>query len=92
MLKIAIPSTGHALLTFSVFEHCSLPAPLNGADAEVNDELVLNFEDEEEAVIYSDQLERLSVGLTDKMSRESLAISDIIAAIRGDKFVQSRND
>jgi hypothetical protein len=92
MLKIAIPSTGTAKLTFSSFERYGIPAPLSGADAEINDDLVLNFEDEEEAVTYSEQLEALSGELEDETSPQNLAINDMIMAIQNDPFVQSRND
>jgi len=89
MLQITVPSQGSAQLTFSTFERYGLPAPPNGVDAEINGNLVLKFEDEEEAIVFSEQLEDLSDGLNDKSSPQNLAIGDIIMAIRNDEFVQS---
>jgi len=89
MLRITVPSTGASQLTFSTFERYELPPPPNGADAEINNDLILKFEDEQEAIIYAEQLENLSNGLDDKSSPDNLAIGDIIMAIRNDEFVQS---
>ena len=89
MLRINIPSTGPSELTFSTFERFGLPAPPNGVNEEINDDVILNFEDEEEAITYAEQLENLSNGLNDKSSPQNLAIWDIIMAIRNDEFVQS---
>lgn len=74
---------------FSIFEEYQLPAPLSGVDAEVNGDLILNFEDEEEAVIYAAQLENLADELNDKSTPQYITISTIIMAIRNDEFVQS---
>ena len=87
MLRINIPSTGASQLSFTTFESYDLPAPPSGADAEINNDVILKFENEEEAVLYADQLEDLSNGLDDKSSPENLAIGDIIMAIRNDGFV-----
>ena len=89
MLRINIPSTGTSQLTFSAFERFGLPAPPNGVDEEINDDVILNFEDEEEAITYAEQLANLSNGLDDKSSPENLAIGDIITAIWNDEFVQN---
>ncbi len=91
MLLIAIPSS-NSDITFSTFERYELPAPPNGVDAEVNDDLILKFEDEEEAITYANQLEMLSNGLNDKSSPQYLAIGDMIMAIRNDKFVMNYNE
>ena len=89
MLRITVPSTGGSQLTFSTFERLELPSPPNGVDGEINDDLILLFDDEEEAITFAGQLENLSGGLDDKSSPEKLAIGDMIAAIRNDEFVQS---
>jgi hypothetical protein len=89
MLNITVPSATDSRLKFSTFERYGLPAPRNGVQAEVNDDLILRFEDEEDAFIYAGQLENLSLGLDDKSSPQNLAIGDMIMAIRGDQFVQS---
>lgn len=88
MLRIIVPSTGASGLTFQLFKDYELPAPVAGADAEINGDLILKFEDEEEAIVYAAQLENLSNQLDDKGSPENIAIGDVIMAIRADEFVQ----
>ena len=89
MLNITVPSDGSSQLTFTAFERYDLPTPPSGVDAEVNDNVILKFESEEEAVNYAGQLEDLSSELNNKSSIENIAINDIILAIRNDEFVQS---
>ena len=89
MLRITIDPNGPANLNFANFQHLELPGPIDGADEEINGDLVLKFEDEAEAVAYFEQLENLSVDLKDKSSDENLSIGEIIVAIRNDEFVQS---
>jgi len=89
MLRINVPSNTESNITFSAFEKFELPAPPQGVDAEINDDLVLQFEYEEEAIIYWDQLEDLLNQMDDKTTPQYLAISDIILAIKDDEFVQS---
>jgi hypothetical protein len=89
MLQISVPSTGPSQLTFSKFEQLDLPTPPNGVDAEINDDLILKFEDEEDAISYADELEDMSNGVNDKETPEYKAIADIIMAIRNDEFIQS---
>jgi hypothetical protein len=89
MLRITIPSGTESEISFSTFEQFELPQPPSGVDAEINNDLILKFEDEEEAIIYADQLENLADELDDKTTPQYLAINDIIIAIRADEFVQS---
>ncbi len=89
MLHITIPSGTGSNLSFSTFEQYQLPSPVNGVDAEINNDVILKFEDEEEAIIYAAQLENLSNELNDKSSPEYAAISTIIMAIKNDEFIQS---
>ncbi len=89
MLLITIPSNSVSNLNFSTFEHYGLPAPINGVDAEINNDLILKFEDEEEAIVYAEQLENLSNRLDDKSSPQNIAIGELIMAIRNDEFIQS---
>ncbi|MDF2433822.1 MAG: hypothetical protein JWP44_3453 [Mucilaginibacter sp.] len=89
MLRIVVPSNSNSNINFSTFEQYELPAPLDGADAEINNDLILKFEDEEEAITYADQLENLAAGLKDKSTPQYFAIGDIIMAIRNDEFIQS---
>jgi len=89
MLNITVSQNDDTNLTFSAFERYQLPAPPDGVDAEINDDLILKFDDEEEAIIYAGQLENLSNELNDKNTPQYVAISDIIMAIRNDEFVQN---
>jgi len=89
MLLINVSSAANSRLKFSDFERFGLPAPPSGADPEVNDDLILKFEDEEEAVVYAEQLENLSNGLNDKDTPQYAAINDIIMAINNNEFIKS---
>jgi hypothetical protein len=89
MLNITVPSNTHSGLNFSTFESYGLPAPPNGVDEEINNDVILKFEDEEEAIMYMEQLENLSNGLDNKTTQQYVAINDIIMTIRNDEFVQS---
>ncbi|HZY35173.1 MAG TPA: hypothetical protein VFE53_00915 [Mucilaginibacter sp.] len=88
MLNILVPSNGPSALTFSLFERYQIPAPVSGVEEEVNDDVILKFENEEEAIIYARQLENMADEINDKTTTQYLAINDIIAAIRDDDFVQ----
>jgi hypothetical protein len=85
MLRIAILSTA---ISAKVFEQDTLPNPPNGTETEVNGELILLFEDEEEAVAYLDELEDYSTGLDNK-SPEKPVINALVSAINNDEFVQA---
>ncbi|HVW97047.1 MAG TPA: hypothetical protein VHA56_13835 [Mucilaginibacter sp.] len=89
MLRITVLQSDNSNLSFSTFENYNLPSPPNGIDAEVNNDLILNFEDEEEAVTYAEQLENLSNDLDDKSSPQYQAINDIIMSIKNDEFIRS---
>lgn len=89
MLRINVPSTGKSQLTFASFEKNDLPKPPNGIDEEINGDLVLFFDDEEQAVNYAYALEDLSNGIDDNTSPIKLAINDIVVAVNGDEFVQT---
>jgi hypothetical protein len=89
MLRITIPSNTDSNINFSTFEQYELPAPISGVDSEINNDVILKFEDEDEAITYAEELENLSNELNDKTTPQYLAISDIIVAIRNDEFVQS---
>ncbi len=88
MLRIAIPSNTASELNYASFERYELPQPPSGIDAEVNNDLILQFEDEDEAITYADQLETLSDNLDDETTPQYIAINDIITAIRNDEFIQ----
>ena len=88
MLKIIVPLQGQSNLSFSFFERYGIPAPPSGVDAEINDDVILKFEDEAEAVTYATQLEDMATELNDKTTTQYLAINDIIVAVMNDEFVQ----
>jgi len=88
MLNITIQPGDDINLTFRAFEQYGIPAPAGGADVEGDDNLVLKFDDEEDAIIYAEQLENLSNQLNDKNTPQYQAINDIIMSIRNDEFVQ----
>jgi hypothetical protein len=89
MLNITVSQNDNTNLSFSAFEQYQLPAPPSGADAEINDDLILKFEDEEDAIVYAAQLQNLANELNDKDTPQYVAISNIIMAIHNDEFVQS---
>jgi len=88
MLNIIVPSKGQSNLSFSFFERYQIPAPPSGVDAEINDDVILKFEDEQEAVIYAEQLQNMAEEINDKSTTQYQAINDIIVAIKSDEFVQ----
>ena len=88
MLKIAVPLSAPSGLNFSLFERYEIPGPPSGVEEEINDGLILKFENEQEAVIYAKQLENMAGGINDKTTTQYLAINDIIASIWNDDFVQ----
>ncbi|MGZ3966249.1 MAG: hypothetical protein ACXVJC_14845 [Mucilaginibacter sp.] len=89
MLRINVPSTGKSQLTFASFEKNDLPKPPNGIDEEINGDLVLLFDNEEEAVNYAYALEDISNSISDTKSPTKSAINDIVVSINGDEFVQT---
>jgi hypothetical protein len=52
MLRINVPSNTSSQINFSTFKGLQLPKPLSGVEAEINNDLILQFEDEEEAIAY----------------------------------------
>jgi hypothetical protein len=89
MLRIEIPSGGSAELTFSKLERLNIPTPENGFDSEVNDNVVMSFENEQDALDYSLEMDRYANSLSDHASAEYRAASQIIRAINEDEFVQA---
>lgn len=89
MLRIEIPSNGPAQLSFSKFRRLNMPIPPGGSDQEINDGLILSFEDEQEAVDYSLEVDHYANSLNDHDSPDYLAAIEIVKAINEDGFVQS---
>ena len=59
MLRISIPSNGPSKINFSSFMNYLLPVPPKGIDSEVNNNAVLLFDNEQEAINYADKLKQL---------------------------------
>jgi hypothetical protein len=89
MLRIAIPSNGESELTFNSFEKYSVPPPPNGVDAEVNNDVILLFDDEEQAITYADGLFEVGTELEDDQTNKKLIVNDIVGAIYNNDFIKS---
>jgi len=85
MLKIDIPTSE---ISAHVFHQETLPKPPNGTDIEINGDLILLFEDEQQAVAYLDELEDYASQL-DGASEEKTNINVLVSAINNDEFVQA---
>jgi len=88
MLRIDVPSDGPSNLTFNELQKYSIPAPELGFQAEVNDDVVMLFEDEQQAIDYAHDVD-VYAGSIDHTSQEYMIISDMIKAISDDEFVQA---
>ncbi|HEX3385183.1 MAG TPA: hypothetical protein VHS53_08350 [Mucilaginibacter sp.] len=89
MLRIEIPSDGPAKLDLRKFKELEIPVPVNGIDSEENGNVVLLFDDEQQAVDYSLELDHFSEALNDHRSPRYKAAGEITKAIGEDEFVQS---
>jgi hypothetical protein len=89
MLRIAIPATGRSQLNFNSFEKNNIPSPPNGVDAEINNDVLLLFDDEEQAINYAESLYAISDDIDDEDSPQKLAINDIVNTIYTNDFIVS---
>jgi len=89
MLQITVPSNGQSNLTFTELVQLDLPQPKDGVRAEVDNDVILSFDDEQEAIDYTHLIERYAESLKDHNSLQYLALQDIIMAINNDEFVRS---
>ncbi len=87
MLTINIPSNGRSKLTFTQLEKYDIPAPPNGFTSEINNNVVIRFDDEQQAIDYARELDAYSNSI-DHESQEYNIVADIIKAVGDDKFVQ----
>jgi hypothetical protein len=92
MLRIAVPSTEQSGLTFNSFEKFSVPPPPNGVDAEINNEVVLLFDDEQQAIDYADSLFEVGTNLDNDKTPQKLIVNDIVGAIYNNDFIKSFRD
>jgi hypothetical protein len=88
MLSIDIPSNGSSWLTFSELEKYNIPAPPNGFSSEVNDNVIIRFDDEQQALDYAYNLDAYSNSI-DRETTEYNVIADIIKAVGDDEFVKA---
>jgi len=88
MLIIEITSDSKAAISFNELEKYNIPAPPNGFNAEINNNVVMQFDDEQQAINYAYDLDVYadSVNLN---SPEYRIITDITKAISNDGFVQA---
>lgn len=88
MLVIEISSDGHSLLTLTELNKYNIPAPPNGFDSEENNDVVMKFADEQEAIDYSYELDRYA-NTIDNKSEEYRIATKLIKAISDDEFVRA---
>lgn len=89
MLRIEVPPEGPSGLTFSKVKQFDIPAPPDGFLDDIDDILVLQFDDEQEAIDYSLEIDRYAESLKNHKSEEYQVIGNIIKAISEDEFVRS---
>jgi len=87
MLVIEINSDGGLQLTLTELNKHNVPAPPNGFDTEENNVVIMKFEDEQEAIDYSYELDSYA-NTIDNKSEEYRIITAIVKAISEDDFVQ----
>ena len=88
MLRIKIPSTGQAPITFEDFKNYQLPIPSKGVKASDSKNTVLQFDNEFDAVVYADQLEEI-VSTVSKSSPKKNIMRDLVTAIRNDDSIRN---
>src|SRR5476651_107239 len=88
MLRIKIPATGPTPLTSADFKNYHLPMPSKGVKAKKNDNTVLQFDNEYDAVVYADQLEEI-VTTVSKTSPVKNILRDLATAIRNDDTIRN---
>jgi hypothetical protein len=88
MLRIEIPSNGLSGLSFNELERYEIPAPKNGFNSEINNNVVMQFDDEQQAIDYAHDLDAYADSIN-HASQEYRIVTDIIKAIGDDGFVQT---
>ena len=88
MLNIDIPSNGASGLTFNQLEKYNIAAPPNGFSSEINNNVIIHFDDEQQAIDYAHDLDEYSNSIESE-SQEFNIIADIIKAVGDDEFVQA---
>lgn len=88
MLRISIPPTTPTPITRADFENYHLPIPSNGLSEQGNSDAVLLFNNEDEAVVYADQLEEI-VSTVSKTSPLKNILRDLVTTIRNDDSIRN---
>jgi hypothetical protein len=88
MLVIEIGSGGQSLLTLAELNKYNIPPPPNGFDSEENNDVIMKFEDEQEAIDYSYELDSYANSIDNK-SEEYRIVTAIVKSISDDEFVQN---
>ncbi|MEO7214307.1 hypothetical protein [Mucilaginibacter sp.] len=86
MLRIDIPG-GPDNVSQELLNQYGIPQPFNGSDIEINGDMVLLFDDEQQAVSYLDGLEEFASSVEGNSPAKNV-ISLIVSAIVNDEFVQ----
>lgn len=88
MLVIEISSDGRLPLTLTELNKYNIPAPPDGFDSEINNVVLMKFEDEQQAIDYSYELDSYA-NTIDNKSKEYGIVTAIVKSISEDEFVQS---
>ena len=88
MLRINLPPTGPTRVTFAEFKKYRLPLPSKGIKERGKNDTVLVFDNEDEAVVYADQLEEIVSGVS-KNSPVRGMLRDMVTAIRNDDTIRN---
>ncbi len=89
MLRIPVPSDGLSELDYTKLSQFDIPEPGNGFRSEINNSVIMAFDDEQEAIEYAHLIDEYTELLSDQESEEFLIAADIIKAIGDDEFVQA---
>ena len=88
MLVIEINSAGKLPLTLTELNKYNIPMPPYGFSSEINNAVVMKFDDEQQAIDYSYELDSYANSI-DSKSEEYRIIIAIEKAIGEDEFVQN---
>ena len=88
MLRINLPPTGPTRVTFADFRKYRLPIPSKGIKERGKKETVLQFDNEDEAVIYADHLEEIVTNVSKNSPVRSI-LRDMVTAIRNDDTIRN---
>jgi hypothetical protein len=88
MLRINLPPTGPTRITSADFKKYRLPEPSNGVKVKGEENTELLFDDEDEAMMYADQLEEIVTSVSKTSPLRSM-LRDMVTAIRNDDSIRN---